>query len=67
MNHAVTIKDLLFTIAAFAGFVASGIGGLMVMAGAMSDAGDDGTSGRGCGILVVGAAVLIGSIIGIFL
>ena len=67
MNHAVTLRDLLLGAGCFAGFCAIALGLLMFFAGMMSDAGDDGTSGNGCAVILGGAAVFVGCIAGLFL
>lgn len=61
MNHAITLLDLLLFFGAICGLIACAIGLLMVMASAMSDAGDDGASGNGCMIFVAGVVVLVGA------
>jgi hypothetical protein len=66
MSHAVTIGELLLFLGAAAGLLTAGVGVLMFFAGMMSDASDDGTSGRGCAFLVGGAILLIGCVVGLF-
>ena len=66
MNHAITIGGLLLGAIAFWGALMGAIGVLMFFAGMMSDAGDDGTSGRGAIIFFIGLALFIGGLIGLF-
>jgi hypothetical protein len=64
MNHAITIGGLLLSLILVGGLGAVGIGGLMILAGGMSDAPSEGdAAGRqGCtlaitGLVVAGAAI----------
>ena len=57
MNHAITIGGLLLGLGIVGGALAAMLGALMVAAAGMSDAGDDGTGGTGCAILIGGLVV----------
>jgi hypothetical protein len=67
MNHAITIGGLLLGLGAVGGVLAACLGGLMVMAAGMSDAGDDGTGGAGCAVLIAGAIIAALCIAGLVL
>ncbi len=59
MNHAITIGELLLGILALGGFGAIAVGGLMFMAGGMSDAPAAGEAAgkQGCITIIVGAVL----------
>jgi hypothetical protein len=67
VNHAITIGGLLLSIGAVGGLACIGIGALMLFAGGMSDAGDDGTATSGCAIAVAGVCVAAFCIAGLVL
>jgi hypothetical protein len=66
MHHAITIGGLLLALGILGGLLAAALGLLMLFAAGMSDAGDDGTGGKGCVTALVGIAVAIACIVGMF-
>lgn len=60
MNHAITVGGLLLALGGVAGGIAVFFGGLMLAAASMSDAGDDGTGGKGCAVMAGGALLIAG-------
>jgi hypothetical protein len=67
MNHAITLGGLLSGLCILAGLGCAGIGALTIYASGMSDAADDGTTGTGCMVILAGAVLLIGGIMGLAL
>lgn len=65
MDHAITLGGLLLFLAVIGGLVAAVFGTLMMFAGGMSDAGDDGTSGKGCVIAIIGAIIFGAALFGL--
>lgn len=68
MDHAITVAGLLLSIGVLVGLVLAALGFLAVMAGGMSDSPSAGESAAstGCGLLLAGVAILVGSLIGLF-
>jgi hypothetical protein len=67
MNHTITIGGLLLSAGVLAGLAMTGCGALAIFAGGMSDnpgAGAD-ASKQGCILALVGAALLVGCIVGL--
>jgi hypothetical protein len=65
LDHPITLGGVLLALGFVAGLFAMAFGALMVFAAGMSDAGDDGTGGKGCAVFIVGLAILISCIVGI--
>jgi hypothetical protein len=66
MHHAITIGGLLLSLGILGGALATVLGLLMLFAAGMSDAGDDGTGGKGCVIALVGIVLAIACLVGMF-
>lgn len=67
MNHTITVGGLLLAVGVMGGLLAALFGALMFFAAGMSDAGDDGTGGKGCALFAGGLVVCIGCILGLVL
>jgi hypothetical protein len=68
MNHTITIGGLLLSLSALTGLLMAAVGGLMVFAGGTSDAPSEGerVGGQGCAFALLGCAILIGAVVGLF-
>lgn len=64
MNHVITVGNILVISAGLVGLVATCMGLLMVFAGGMSDAPEEGasTSSAGCAVTIVGGTLIAISI-----